>query len=116
MTVAKTLGNYAKELLASLKGDEAEKLALHNERRASSALSKQISNLVNRKTTLEERAEDAEEHLKIAKYPTYKLGENNTYCEAIQKAQLSLDEAKAELEDCVNSIEYFTKLKAELSL
>ncbi len=116
MTVTKTLGNYAKTLLATLTGDQSEKLALHNERRAGSALTRQISSLIDRKTTLQEKVENAEENLNMGKYPTYKLEESSNYCADIKRFQDLLDKAKQDLEDCEASIKYFTDLKSELSL
>ncbi len=112
----KTLGNYAKTLLAMLKGDETEALALHNERRAKSAIKKQLSNLEDRKTTLQEELENAEEELKKAKYPTFKLGESSNYCGDVKKAQAIVDDKKDQLEDIDNSVKYFEDLKKELGL
>lgn len=116
MTTVKTLGNYAKTLLATLTGDETEKLALHNERRAGSAIARQLSSLADRKTTLQEKVEDAEEAVKLAEYPLTKLEEDNRYCQNIVNADERLDKAKADLADCEASIAYFEAKKVKLSL
>lgn len=107
MIVNKKLGNYASTLLALLTGDETEKLALHNERRASQAINKQLSSLNDRKITLQEEIENAEETVKLAEYPTTKIEENSSYCSKMVKADEILKQAKQNLEDCEASIKYF---------
>lgn len=113
----KTLGNYAKTLLALVKGDKDEQLALHNERRAGSAIKKQIHNLEDRKTTLEEQLSDANERLEEAKYPTtYKLSESSNYCAIIKTAQAAVDKIMDDIADADASIKYFEGLKKEMGL
>lgn len=114
--VKQTIGNYAKTLLAMLKGDETEALALHNERRAKSAIKRQISSLEDRQTSLEEVLENAEIKLKEAKYPITKLDESSSYCTNVIKYNKLVEEAKDNLSDCKASIAYFEDLKKELSL
>jgi chromosome segregation ATPase len=117
MTTTKALGNFAQTLLALVKGDKDEQLALHNERRAASAIKKQIHSLEDRKTSLEEELEDANDKLKEAKYPTtYKLGENSNYCSNIKTAQEKVDTIQEEIKNIEESIKYFEGLKKELSL
>jgi hypothetical protein len=113
----KTLSNYCKTALALIKGDKDEQLVLHNERRSASAIKKQIHNLEDRKTSLEEQLSDANENLIQAKYPTtYKLGESSNYCAKIREAQAAVDKIIDDIADADESIKYFEGLKKEMGL
>lgn len=114
MDATTVVSNYAKTLLAMLTGDQDLALATYNERKASAAIDRNISNLKTQLVDDECVLQEAQEALKEAKYPKYKISQGHDYCgnllnykEKVEKAQDRIDSTKV-------SIEYFEELKKEL--
>jgi predicted nucleic acid-binding Zn-ribbon protein len=105
---------FIREVTALLKGDDAAATAAKNARKAVSAFDSQIAALRASLVDLENAKEDAEEALKVAKYPTALISNSQYYIRNIVTAQESLDAAVSALEDTQNSLSYFEKLKAEM--
>lgn len=110
--MVKEITNFGKQVLARLKGDDAEVLALKIERKASSAFKGQVAALEAKVVDLENIVADKEEALQNAIYPSALFTDNSSYIASIQRAQASLDEAKENLQQAVDSITYFNKLQA----
>ena len=108
-----TVTNFVKTVVARLKGDDAEVLALKIERKANSALKGQLAALEAKVVDLENIVSDKEEALSNAIYPSTLFTDNSAYISSIQRAQTSLDDAKANLQQVVESIEYFTNLQSK---
>lgn len=100
------------EIIARLKGDGAEALAAKISRKAVSAVEGQLAALNSKKVDLENSVEEAVETLNSAKFPTSVFSSNQSYVDAILRAQKGVDEAKAELESVNTAIKYFTDLLA----
>jgi len=109
----KQVTNFVRTVVARLKGDDAEVLALKIERKANSAFKGQIAALEAKVVDLENTVADKEEALQNAIYPSVLFTDNNTYIRSIQSAQAELDRAKENLEEVTNSIAYFTDLQSK---
>lgn len=105
--------NFVKTVIARLKGDDAEILALKIERKANSALKGQLAALEAKVVDLENIVADKEDALQNTIYPSTLFTDNSAYISSIQRAQASLDEAKENLQQVVDSIEYFTNLQSK---
>ena len=105
--------NFVKTVVARLKGDDAEVLALKIERKANSALKGQLAALEAKVVDLENIVADKEEALNNAIYPSTLFTDNSAYIGSIQRAQAALDEAKDNLQHVMESIEYFTNLQSK---
>lgn len=108
-----TTTNFVKTVIARLKGDDAEVLALKIERKANSALKGQLAALEAKVVDLENIVADREDALNNAIYPSQLFTDNSSYISSIQRAQASLDEAKENLQQVVDSITYFTNLQSK---
>lgn len=105
---------FIREVTALLKGDDAQATAAKNARKAVSAFDSQIAALNASVVDLENAKEDAEEALKLAKFPTNLITDAQSYIRNIVAAQEALDAANAKLEETQKSLEYFQSLKAEM--
>lgn len=101
---------FIKEVIARLKGDDAEVKAAKISRKAISAVEGQLAALNSKKVDLENTVEDAAEFLNNAKYPIELISDNQSYIRGIEKAQKAYDEAVENLENVEQSIAYFTEL------
>lgn len=101
---------FVKEVVARLKGDDAEVKASKIARKALTSVESQIAALRSKEVDLESAVEDKQEALKAAKYPTEQITDGQTYIRSIKNAQDSLDKSVEELEAVKESIEYFTGL------
>lgn len=104
---------FVKEVLARLKGDDAEVKASKIARKAFSAVQSQISALEGKEIDLEISVEDGEELLNNAKFPVEMITDGQIYIGNIRRAQEALDSAKEELSAVKESIEYFKGLTKE---
>jgi hypothetical protein len=103
---------FIAEVTARLKGDADGVLAAKIARKAISAVDSQLAALRAKEVDLENQLEDANESLKNAKYPIEMITDGQSYIKGIQRAQESLDKAKDDLNDVIDSIQYFETLLA----
>lgn len=110
MSTSKKGQLFVKEVVARIKGDDAEALANKIARKALSAVESQIAALNARQVDLENTVEDNQDKLKEAKFPTTMFSENASYIHTIKRAQDQLDASVADLEDVKESLKYFNEL------
>ena len=110
MEATKSLSLFVKETVARLKGDDAEVLAIKNQRKADSAINGQLAALKAKLVDDESAVEDGEELLNNAIYPNTAITDNQAYVRGISKAHEALEEAKETLENTKNSIAYFENI------
>lgn len=104
---------FAKEVLARLKGDNADATAAKISRKAISAFEGQVAALNARKIDQETAVEEAEEALKAAIYPIEMFSSNESYVRSIANAQQRVDDAKDALAATEKSIAYFTGIASK---
>ena len=104
---------FVKEVVARLKGDNAEALGAKIARKAISSVEGQLAALKAKQVDLEDTLEDAEEALKVAKFPIEMITDNQNYILNIRKKFNNLEEAKADLADVKESIKFFEDLLNE---
>lgn len=113
MEVTKTVGSFAKEIMARIKGDQAEVIALKNERKAKSAFEGQIQALKSKLVDDETYLEDKKEAFANTLYPVDRIIHNQSYVEEVKKAQDSITRAEEQLQDTKDSITFFENLVKE---
>ena len=101
---------FIREVVARLTGDGAEAKAAKISRKALSAVEGQLASLKAKVVDQENSLEDAQEALKTAKYPTEFPSSNQSYVDAILRAQRTVDENQANLDSTNKAIEYFEGL------
>lgn len=104
---------FVAQVVAKLKGDDAEVLATKIARKGLSAVDAQLASLRAKEVDLEGSLEDAVEALDNAKFPTIMITDNSTYIRGIKDAQTAKDNAESNLEDVKASIKYFEALLKE---
>jgi hypothetical protein len=104
---------FVKEVIARIKGDDAEAKASKIARRAISAIDVQVATLKGRIVEAEVDVENKEEVFKTALYPTEVFTNNQIYCNNIASANQQLEEAKETLENLKNSIKFFEDVLAK---
>ena len=104
---------FVKEVIARLKGDNAEALGAKIARKAISSVEGQLAALKARQVDLEDQVEDAEEALKVAKFPIEMITDNQGYVSNIRRKLDALEEAKTNLADVKESIKFFEGLLNE---
>lgn len=103
----KNLTSFGKEVVARIKGDDAEALAQANERKGRSAYKGQVSSLESRIVDLEDKVTEATEALAVAKYPTTKITDSQSYINNVRRAKEALTAAEEELEQTKESLEFY---------
>lgn len=103
---------FIREVTARLTGDDAGTKAVRIAKKAFSALNSQLAALDSAQVDAEDVVEECEEALKDAKFPKEEIKDGKKYIQGIQDAQNALDKAQQELDNVIESIEYFKKLKA----
>ena len=98
---------FVKEVVARIKGDDAEVLGAKIARKAISAIEGQIAALQAKLVDAEDAVETATEQLKDAMYPSVMITDNKAYCDAIVRAQDNLQAKQTLLESVQHSIEVF---------
>lgn len=101
---------FLKEVVARLKGDDAEAKGAKIARKAVGAVEAQIASLKYKKVDLDGKVEEAEEALNNAKFPTDFPSKAEYYIENILEAQKALDQAKENVEANVAASKFFTDL------
>lgn len=114
MTATENVSNFVKSVMARIQGDDSKVVALHNERKAQTAIDSQISSLVSKQVDDEELVREAQEELHAAKYPTTKITDNKLYIQNIVAAQKKLDTAEETLKQTNDSIEFYKNLKKNI--
>lgn len=104
---------FVKEVIARLKGDNAEALGAKIARKAISSVEGQLAALKAKQVDLEDTVEDAQEALKVAKFPTEMIINNQCYINDIRVKFDDLETAKNNLKDVVESIAFFEGLLNE---
>jgi hypothetical protein len=103
-----------KEIVARIKGDDAEATAAKVARKAISAFNAQIAaqeaKLVDDQTAVENAETALEDAIYVKEVPT----DNKAYCQTIVFAQSRLDNANATLKSTEESITYFKGLLAKV--
>lgn len=111
----KKVKSFVNEVLARINGDTDKAIAQKNYRKADAAVKGQISSLESRKVDAEVALETAEEELADAKYPATLIGDNSDYIRGIVRRQEKVDEAKEELDEVNESLNYFKSLHSEFN-
>ncbi len=101
---------FFKEVLARVKGDDAEATAAKVARKAISAITAQISAQKAQLVDDEQAVEDSVEKFNNVLYPSHVPSDNKRYCAAVADAQASVDSAQAKLESTQKSIKFFESL------
>lgn len=101
---------FVKEVIARLKGDNAEATAANIARKAIAAIDGQIAGLNSKKIDQEIAVEDAQKALDNAIYPTEMFSTPAGYIQNIVKHQEALDLAEENLAATEKSIEYFSSI------
>ena len=113
MSVSKTK-SFVKEVVALLKGDDAEATAQKILRQADSAFKTQIASLTGDTIALEDRVEDAKESVRLARLNNGQtITDRNTYVANLLSAQNRLIDAQDALEFHLAKLT-FLKEQAEL--
>lgn len=110
METTKKVSNFVSQIISRLKGDDAEVIALKNERKADSALQSQIQALKSKLVDDESALDDAKESFENSIYPTDKITHNQSYVDGIARHQKNVDNAQETLDSTKESIAYFTKI------
>jgi hypothetical protein len=98
MSVSKTK-SFVKEVIAILKGDDAEATGQKILRQADSAFKTQIASLTGDTISLEDAVEEAKEAVRLARLNNGQLiGNRNSYISILLSAQNRLVEAEEALE------------------
>lgn len=103
---------FLKEVVARLKGDDAEAKGAKIARKAVGAVEAQIAALKYKKVDLDSKVEENEEALHSAKFPTDFPSTGQSYVDAILAAQQRLDSAKEAVEANEAASKFFEELLA----
>lgn len=90
---------FFKQVVASIKGDDAEVIAARNGRKAISAFNQELASLEAQEVSAEEDLQNAEERLMTAICPKEPIENNRAYIQRISEARAHLEECKEVLED-----------------
>ena len=107
MTKVEKAENFIKEVVAIIKGDDAEAKGLKILRQADSAFKTQISSLTGDTVTLEDALDEAKEALRLARLNNGNLiTDRNVYIKNILEKQNAIIEAQEALDEHVAKIEF----------
>jgi hypothetical protein len=113
MSVSKTK-SFVKEVVALLKGDDAEATGQKILRQADSAFKTQIASLTGDTIALEDKVEEAKENVRLARLNNGQpISDRNSYISSLLTAQNRLVEAEEALESHLDKL-LFLKEQAEL--
>jgi hypothetical protein len=113
MSVSKTK-SFVKEVVAILKGDDAEATAQKILRQADSAFKTQIASLTGDTIALEDRLEDAKESLRLARLNNGRvISDRNSYVRNLLDSKNSVTSAEEALDAHVAKLA-FLKEQADL--
>ena len=99
--------SFVKEVVAIIKGDDAEAVGQKILRQADSALKTQIASLTGDTISLEDSVEDAKENLRLARVNNGVLiTDRNQYIENLLSAKNKLTDAEEKLEAHLSKIEF----------
>jgi len=115
MTTAQKVTNFAKQVLAQLKGDENTEIAMRNARKADSAYSSQLAALKAKLVDDEVAVEEAEEAYTKAKYPKTVISDNKAFVTNVKRFYEHLQAAQETLAETKESITFFEGLLKEAS-
>lgn len=101
---------FYKEVLARVKGDDAEATAAKVARKAISAITAQIAAQKSQLVDDETAVEDAQEKFNNTLYPSFVPADNRTYCQSIVRAQEVVDAAIAKQKSTQDSIAFYEGL------
>lgn len=101
---------FIKQVIAKLKGDDAEVKAAKISRKALSAMEGQLAALKAKLVDNEDTVDTAKENLDAAIYPTELITDNQRYCQNIVNAQIRLAEEEEDLESVKTQIKNFENL------
>lgn len=107
--------SFVKEIVALLKGDDAEATGQKVLRQADSAFKTQIASLTGDTIALEDRLEDAKEALRLARLNNGQLiGDRNSYIKSLLQAQNVIVDAEEALEAHNNKLAFLREQAALL--
>lgn len=109
------VSRFFKEVLAQLTGDESQAVALKNARKGESAFNGQLAALEAKAVDDESAVEDATEAYTKAKFPKNLITDNKSYISNVKYAYENLERTKEVLADTKKSIEFFKKLRDEVT-
>jgi hypothetical protein len=107
--------SFVKEIVALLKGDDAEATGQKVLRQADSAFKTQIASLTGDTIALEDKLEDAKEALRLARLNNGQLiNDRNSYVTNLLRAQNNLIDAEEALEAHNNKLQFLREQAALL--
>lgn len=106
---------FVKEVIARMKGDENEVIAISNYRKAKAGLKTQISIKEGELVDLEEKADNAHRDLQAATFPIDKVENGNDYVVNLISKKNALEEAKDAVADHVETINFLKAKLAEIT-
>ena len=105
-----TTKSFVKEIVALLKGDDAEATAQKVLRQADSAFKTQIASLTGDTISLEDKVEEAKENLRLARLNNGCLiSDRNSYIRTLLNAKNSLITTEQELEAHISKLEFLNE-------
>ena len=107
------VSKFVQEVVAVIKGDDAQALALKIERKAKSAFSQQIASLNAAIVDQEDTVDSALEAYHKALYPETQIEDSRAYVKKIADKKAALDAEQEKLETLQESLQFFTQLEKE---
>lgn len=104
---------FVQEVVARLKGDDAEAIGAKVARKGISAVEGQIAALKGLIVDQENALDDAKEVLGNATFPTALFIDSKLYCQTIVAAQEKVDAAQEKLDATNKSITFFEEVLAK---
>jgi uncharacterized protein YaiL (DUF2058 family) len=115
MDTAKKACSFVKEVVAILKGDDAEATGQKILRQADSALKTSIASMTGDTISLEDRVESAKENLKLSRLNNGKqIEDRNAYVSNLVAAQNNLIEAEENLVNHKKTLAFLEEQSANL--
>jgi len=103
----KDLSSFVKQSIAFIKGDDAEALALKNERLARAAFKMEVNLVDSLIVSLEDAVETATANYEKVFYPTELIDDRKRYMQRIADAKKAKEEAEFNLQEALNSKEFY---------
>lgn len=104
---------FVELVIAKLKGDENQVIAIKNERKASNGFKSQLASLDSKLSDKETELEEAKEALESAICPTNLISDINEYFSVIKNKRERMLALQDEVEMIKESIEWFKEQQAK---
>jgi len=104
------ISKFLKEVIARVKGDDVEVMALKNERKAKSAIQGQIHSLESKLVDDEICLDEAKQRHEDAIYPTSLISDATNYCSNLIRTKEGVDKAEKSLKQTKDTLEFLKDL------